>query len=78
MIGWTSPMHLGILLLIVLLLFGAKRVPEIGRSLGTGMREFKDSVTGTTKPEPTQTSQLPVGTQDTTTPAPPRENETVH
>ena len=78
MIGWTSPMHLGILLLIVLLLFGAKRVPEIGRSLGTGMREFKDSVTGTTKPEPTQTSQLPVGTQDTTAPAPPRENETVH
>ncbi len=45
MFGLTNPMHLVILLAIVLLLFGAKRVPEIGRSLGTGMREFKDSVT---------------------------------
>jgi sec-independent protein translocase protein TatA len=41
-----SPTHLIILLLVVLLLFGAKRLPEIGRSLGVGMREFKDSVTG--------------------------------
>jgi sec-independent protein translocase protein TatA len=67
-----------LLLLVALLLFGAKRLPEIGRSLGTGMREFKDSVTGNSKPEPTQTSQLPVGTQDTTAAAPARENETVH
>jgi sec-independent protein translocase protein TatA len=35
-----------LLLLLALLLFGAKRLPEIGRSLGSGMREFKDSVTG--------------------------------
>ena len=35
-----------LLLLIALLLFGAKRLPEIGRSVGRGMREFKDSVTG--------------------------------
>ena len=34
-----------LLLLVALLLFGAKRLPEIGRSLGSGMREFKDSVT---------------------------------
>ena len=67
-----------LLLLVALLLFGAKRLPEIGRSLGSGMREFKDSVSGTTKPEPTQTTQLPVGTQDTTAPVPPRENESVH
>jgi sec-independent protein translocase protein TatA len=67
-----------LLLLVALLLFGAKRLPEIGRSLGTGMREFKDSVTGNTKPEPTEMSQLPVGTQDTTVSAPARENETVH
>ena len=66
------------MLLLALLLFGAKRLPEIGRSLGSGMREFKDSVTGNDKPEPTETTQLPVGTQDTSTPAPPRENETVH
>jgi sec-independent protein translocase protein TatA len=66
-----------LLLLLALLLFGAKRLPEIGRSLGSGMREFKDSVTGHDKPEPVQTTQLPVGTQDTTAPAAPRENETV-
>lgn len=46
MIGLTSPTHIVLLLLIALLLFGSKRLPEIGRSLGHGMREFKDSVTG--------------------------------
>ena len=35
-----------ILLVVLLLLFGAKRLPEMGRSLGRGMREFKDAVTG--------------------------------
>jgi sec-independent protein translocase protein TatA len=51
MIGLTSPTHLALLLLIALCLFGAKRLPEIGRSLGTGMREFKDSVTHQALPE---------------------------
>src|SRR5205085_9203216 len=46
-----------LLLLLALLLFGAKRLPEIGRSLGSGMREFKDSVTGDRAPEPR--SELP-------------------
>ena len=54
MIGWTSPTHLALLLLIALLLFGAKRVPEIGRSLGSGMREFKDSITHQALPETTE------------------------
>ena len=41
-----------ILLVVALLIFGPKRLPEIGRSLGRGMREFKDSVTGNDdKPE---------------------------
>lgn len=47
--AWTMPIgptELIIVLVIVLLLFGAKRLPELGRSLGGGMREFKDSVTG--------------------------------
>jgi len=49
-----------ILLLVLLLVFGAKRLPEMRRSLGKGMREFKDSVTGveeavtTTTPTPTR------------------------
>ena len=62
--------------LVALLLFGAKRLPEIGRSLGSGMREFKDSVTGNTPSHTETTTQLPVGTTDTT-PTPQRENETV-
>ena len=49
MTGWTSPTHIIVILLLALMLFGAKRLPEIGRSLGTGMREFKDSVTGVSK-----------------------------
>ena len=66
------------LLLLALLLFGAKRLPEIGRSLGSGMREFKDSVSGDSKPEPTEMTQLPVSTTETPASAPARENETVH
>ena len=38
-----------ILLLVLLLVFGPKRLPEMGRQLGKGMREFKDSVTGDAK-----------------------------
>jgi sec-independent protein translocase protein TatA len=47
-----GPWEIILLLLLALLLFGAKRLPEIGRSLGSGMREFKESVTGNSKPEP--------------------------
>jgi sec-independent protein translocase protein TatA len=44
--GWLGPWEIIILVVIVLLIFGPKRLPEIGRGLGKGMREFKDSVTG--------------------------------
>ena len=44
--GLDNPVHLLLLLLIVLLVFGAKRLPEIGRSLGSGMRGFKDTLSG--------------------------------
>ena len=56
MTGWTSPTHIVALLLLALLLFGARRLPEIGRSLGSGMREFKDSVTDSDKPAELPTS----------------------
>jgi sec-independent protein translocase protein TatA len=52
MTGILSPTHIVILLVIVLMLFGAKRLPELGRSLGTGMRDFKQSLDGTSEPEP--------------------------
>ena len=44
---WTpGPLEIVIILVIVLVIFGPKRLPDLGRSLGKGMREFKDSVTG--------------------------------
>ena len=44
-----GPLEIIIVLVVVLLIFGPKRLPDLGRSLGSGMREFKDSVTGKTK-----------------------------
>jgi sec-independent protein translocase protein TatA len=41
-----SPVQIVIVLAIALLIFGPKRLPEMGRSLGKGMREFKDSISG--------------------------------
>jgi len=42
--GLASPTHLLILLVVILLVFGAKRLPEMGRSLGQGIQEFKDGL----------------------------------
>jgi sec-independent protein translocase protein TatA len=44
-----GPLELGIILVIVLIVFGPKRLPGLGRQLGSGMREFKDSITGKDK-----------------------------
>jgi sec-independent protein translocase protein TatA len=44
-----GPLELIIVLVVVLVIFGPKRLPQLGRSLGGGMREFKDSVTGKNK-----------------------------
>jgi len=54
--GLDNPVHILILLLIILLVFGAKRLPEIGKSLGEGMRGFKDSLSG----QPSQQTSLTV------------------
>jgi len=44
--GLDNPLHIMFLLVLLLLVFGAKRLPEMGRSLGTGLRGFKDSLSG--------------------------------
>src|ERR1700684_1615861 len=44
--GLDNPIHIAFLLILLLLVFGAKRLPEMGRSLGTGMRGFKESLSG--------------------------------
>jgi sec-independent protein translocase protein TatA len=55
-----------VLLLVVLVVFGPKRLPEMGRSLGKGMREFKDSITGKDEhvelPPPQEERPVPAGT----------------
>jgi sec-independent protein translocase protein TatA len=44
--GFDNPSHIVIVVVALLLIFGARRLPEIGRSLGHGIREFKGAVTG--------------------------------
>jgi sec-independent protein translocase protein TatA len=74
---WTpGPLEIIVILVIVLIVFGPKRLPDLGRSLGRGMREFKDSVTGKDKDELPEASHVekpeatPVKSEPTTvTPA---------
>ena len=47
----VGPMELIIVLVIALIVLGPKRLPEAGRSIGRGMREFKDSLTGDSRPD---------------------------
>jgi sec-independent protein translocase protein TatA len=68
--GLDNPIHIAFLLILLLLVFGAKRLPEMGRSLGEGMRGFKDSISG----ENSQAAAQPVtqpATQTAAQPAPP-------
>ncbi|MGD9573661.1 MAG: twin-arginine translocase TatA/TatE family subunit [Thermoleophilia bacterium] len=54
-----SPIQLLIVLAIILLVFGARKLPEIGRNLGSGAREFKEGITGQDKPEDTISANAP-------------------
>ena len=71
-----------ILLVVLLLVFGAKRLPEMGRSLGKGMREFKDGVSGVdepvqTTPTPTKVELSPPAPEPSTQSEPESERQTV-
>ena len=57
MLGLDNPIHIAVLLVVLLLVFGAKRLPEMGRSLGSGLRGFKDSING--EPAPTALAAAP-------------------
>ena len=46
MLGLDNPIHIAFVLIVLLLVFGAKRLPEMGKSMGEGLRGFKDSLTG--------------------------------
>ena len=62
----VSPIQLAIVLIIALVILGPKRLPDVGKSLGRGIREFKDSVSGHDVPRPLPTEPV------TTEPVPPR------
>ena len=51
-VGGIGPAEIAIVLALALLILGPKRLPDAGRALGRGMREFKDGVTGTAADEP--------------------------
>jgi sec-independent protein translocase protein TatA len=65
-IGWQGVL---IILLVLLVIFGPKRLPEMGRSLGRGIREFKDSITGSDhddEPEKVELTPPPTATSTAT------------
>jgi sec-independent protein translocase protein TatA len=71
-----SPIQIVIVLAIALLIFGPKRLPEMGRQLGKGMREFKESVSGKDDDPVDDMAELPPA--EPSTPATPaRERDTV-
>jgi len=53
MLGLENPIHILFLLAVLLMVFGAKRLPDMGRGLGEGMRGFKDALSGHVRPEVT-------------------------
>ncbi|HTU30202.1 MAG TPA: twin-arginine translocase TatA/TatE family subunit [Solirubrobacteraceae bacterium] len=60
--GLDNPLHIAIVLVVVLLVFGAKKLPEMGRGLGEGMRGFKSGLTGephVEEPKPQQLTPAP-------------------
>jgi sec-independent protein translocase protein TatA len=67
-LGLDNPIHIAFLLVLLLLVFGAKRLPELGHSLGAGLRGFKESISGETPPA--QLDAPVVSTQADTHPAP--------
>jgi TatA/E family protein of Tat protein translocase len=72
-IGWQGAI---IILVVLLVIFGPKRLPEMGRSLGRGMREFKDSITGKDDDVPREIPP-PVPDETVTGAPPPRERDSV-
>jgi sec-independent protein translocase protein TatA len=67
--GLSNPIHIAFLLVILLLVFGAKRLPEMGRSLGEGLRGFKSSIEGEPAPSEIAPAATTIPAQDAQIPA---------
>lgn len=61
MLGLDNPIHIAFVLVLLLLVFGAKRLPEMGKSLGEGLRGFKDSISGEAPTAHLSEAHAPVG-----------------
>ena len=61
--GLFEPQHIILIVIALLLFFGGKKIPELMRGLGKGMKEFKDAQNGETTSTPTNTN-TPTGTED--------------
>jgi sec-independent protein translocase protein TatA len=61
--GLDNPLHIAFLLVVLLMVFGAKRLPEMGKSLGHGLRGFKDAVSPDATLPPALTTAEPVPAQ---------------
>jgi sec-independent protein translocase protein TatA len=59
-----GPMELIVVLVIALLVLGPKRLPQAGKSLGQGIREFKDSISGATKDDDEVAAKTPAATTE--------------
>jgi sec-independent protein translocase protein TatA len=55
MLDFNSPMHLLLIILVIVLLFGGKKIPELMRGIGQGMKEFKKASTLNDEPEKKET-----------------------
>jgi sec-independent protein translocase protein TatA len=73
-----GPLEIAIVVVVLLVLFGAKRLPDLGKGLGRGAREFKDGITGESKDDPPEVTPpraapAEVRTPETTPPDPDRD-----
>lgn len=66
MLGNIGPLEIIVVLIIALVVFGPKRLPELGNSLGRGIREFRDTVSGEHKPDDAAVKEI-----ERPTPVPP-------
>ena len=72
-----GPLEIAIVLIIVLIIFGPKRLPELGRSMGRGIREFKSSISGDDDKDEVEKKRAELETSQADAKAEPVEGEVV-